>query len=152
MTQDSADSNSWPNDGDDLGFLTNKVGRLLRARMREQLRSQGFDDMDYIVLRGALQYWDRNNVPTTVPVLAEELVLPYEEVSRAAARLIRDNWFVVRATGKPEALEPSAKAVKLAPVLQDSAHWTVEAAMNGFSADEVEALTDMLRRMLRNLE
>lgn len=137
---------------EDLGFLLNKTARLLRARMREQLHSQGFDDTDYVVLRGAIAHWERTGEATTAPALAKELVLPYEEVSTASTRLLRDNWFVVRASGEPEALEPSAKAMKILPVMQDSGRWVLQAATNGFSNAECEQLTLLIRRMLDNLE
>jgi DNA-binding FadR family transcriptional regulator len=133
-----------------IGFLLNQSARNLRNRLAAELANHGLDDATYIVLRNAAP---PDETAATPAGIASSLHMPIESIREAVARLARDGWIVPGAGEGTDSAELrlSDKAVRLMPGFEDIGHWTIESALNGFTAAEIAELSDFLERILNNL-
>jgi DNA-binding MarR family transcriptional regulator len=138
-------------DQDGVGFLLNQAGRAIAAEIHADLRLQGLDYPEFVVLRHVLR--DSPTMPDGVSVtyLSNKLCLTPEDVEGRAQRLARGGWLKTRGDNQHLVLFPSRKTHAALPVLEDTIHWVHERSLNGFTQDEIEALTGYLKRLLRNL-
>lgn len=134
----------------DMGYLIGQTSRWLRALLSEELRFHGLDDVAYILLFYVMDAGDRGLGTYELSGRAE---IPFEELDRTAQRLVRDGWLVEVSSPdrKERVVTPSAKTRTVFPVLRDAAHWSIEHALNGFTAEEIEELRSYLMRMQANL-
>ena len=133
-----------------IGYLLNQAARGVRAKLAEELRLQGLDDRDYIVLRGVMSEWEKTGAGVLTSGIAESLKIQLSDVDDAALRLGRNGWVEVAREGGALRLAPSQKATTIMPGLQDTARWSLEHSLNGFARDEIEQLTGYLARIVRN--
>lgn len=133
-----------------IGYLLNQAARGVRAQLAGQLREHGINDSEFIVLRNAAEHFERTQGGVPTSQIAEALHLSQIEVEESSARLARDGWVEIARVGNVIQVLPTHKAMTLMPVLADTARWSLEAALNGFSRDEIAALSEMLRRIIHN--
>ena len=105
-----------------------------------------------MVLRHLLREIDSSPEGVTVSALSRKLLLEPQELTEASARLERDGWLKSTGFGPDAALKPTAKAFKVEPVLHAASRWMLEEALNGFSREEIEQLSALLKRVLRNMD
>jgi hypothetical protein len=136
-----------------IGFLLNQSARAISAQFDEELRLFDLDHAGLVLLRNTLRecnFSSENSIRVTE--LAVRLILPTQEITEEALRLQRDGWLEVRGEVPMVELAPTKKAIGVLPVLLDKTRWTSNRALNGFSAEEIETLTEMLRRVIRNFD
>jgi DNA-binding MarR family transcriptional regulator len=135
-----------------VGFLVNQTTRAFSWHISKEIRQFNIQLPGYVVLRHLLREIEASPNGVPVPDLAEKLLMDPALVLDAAERLERDGWLKMAGMGAHSTLKPTAKAYKIAPVLASASRWMLEEALNGFSRDEIDQLSSMLRRILRNLD
>jgi DNA-binding MarR family transcriptional regulator len=137
-------------DLEDVGFRLNIAARALRKELNTSIRQQGLDDMMYIILRALDGAAQEGRPAITVADVATELNLQPDAVSQAADRLIRDGW-ITQLDSSSRLIALSGKARSAIPALVDTAAWTTQRALNGFTDDEAKTFLEFLRRVYNNL-
>lgn len=133
-----------------VGFLLNQAARAVRVKLVEDLRHHDLTDTDFIIIRNVLDgHEERSDVVKTSDISAS-LNIPRVALNQSARRLERLGWLEVTGSGDDLGLAPTQKTLTTVPVIADTARWALERALNGFSRDEIVALSDMLERIIRN--
>ncbi len=135
-----------------VGFLVNQTSRAFGKAMAKELRQFNIQLPGYVVLRHLTREAQASPDGVSVESLAEKLMLEPAEIEEASERLARDGWLKMTGAGPTARLKPTAKTHKIAPVLSAASRWMLEEALNGFSREEIDQLTALLRRVLTNLE
>jgi DNA-binding MarR family transcriptional regulator len=135
-----------------IGFLVNQTSRAFAQRMSKEIGQFNLELPGYVVLRHLLREIDASPDGVQVGDLAKKVLLDPRELTEASARLERDGWLKSAGFGVHALLKPTAKAYKVEPVLSAASRWMLHEALNGFSRDEIEDLTSLLKRILRNLD
>lgn len=133
-----------------VGFLLNQAARAVRARLADDLRHHDLDDTDFIVLRNVIGASEHGVQGLRASDVAQALNMPVADINQAAIRLDQRGWLETSQVGDSLQLTPTRKAHTVVPGIADTARWTLERALNGFSRDEIEQLQDMLTRIIRN--
>ena len=133
-----------------VGYLLNQAARGVRARLAEELRLQGLDDGDYIVLRNVMSGWEKTGAGVVISNITETLKLDASHAERTARKLGRNGWVSVSDEGDSLRLTPTQKATTIMPGLQDTARWSLEHSLNGFARNEIEQLSGYLARIVHN--
>lgn len=135
-----------------LGFLLNQSTRALNAEFDARLRNHNLRHLGMILIRNVMR--DTAIYPDGVPTshLAQKLVLTPYAIADEVSVLVRDAWMCARVDGKEMYLSVTHKAEAALPVLVDTNLWTFEQALNGFSREEIEVFSAMLRRVIRNFD
>ena len=133
-----------------IGFLLNQAARAVRARLSEELHVHGLGDADFILLRRVTADAQRDGSETNTNSVSMDLNMPLSAVVEAAERLRARGWLDVTGDGSDLNLRPTRRTQTVVPGLVDTARWTLEEALNGFSHDEIAALSGMLERIITN--
>lgn len=133
-----------------VGYLLNQAARGVRANLAAELRKHGLDDGDFIVLRNVVYAWERTGEGILATQMVESLNIPLPRVKAAADKLCRDGWLDLTDERGAVHLAPTQKATKAMPGFQDTARWTLEHSLNGFSRDEIAELSAYLERIVHN--
>jgi DNA-binding MarR family transcriptional regulator len=136
-----------------FGFLLNQSSRALRSTLMAELRLHGIGEDQWVVLRNAFEREHAGVQPTTPKDLAKQLNMHIEDIVAASESLAREEWIALggKAGERKPAITLTDKARRVLPGLIDVSSWTAERALNGFTNEEIEQLTDYLRRLCRNL-
>jgi DNA-binding MarR family transcriptional regulator len=134
-----------------VGFLISQASRALQARIAEKVSQYGLDMDRYTVLRHVVREISAYPDGVSVEGLSSKLNIPASVIEGASVRLQSDGWLETSATGFELLMVPTHRALAQAPVLTDASRWMLEEALNGFSREEIEDLTALLNRVLRNL-
>lgn len=134
-----------------LAFLLNQATRAVDAEFDEDLRDRDLTHGGLVVLRNMLR--DAPACPEGVSVaeMSERLIIPLDRLIAEVGRLEKSGWLTRAGRGASTTVLPTPKAEAVLPVLQDTTRWTMERAMNGVSAEEIETLSRLLRTMITNL-
>ena len=135
-----------------MGFLLNQSARAMNAEIDSSLRHHGLRHLGLVLIRNVLR--ETAVFPDGVPAahLATKLILTPYQVAEEASVLARDGWMRVRVDGPDMLLSCTHKAENAKPLLDDTNRWTFEQALNGFSREEIEVFSEMLRRVIRNFD
>lgn len=135
-----------------VGFLLNQAARAVRARLAAELHVHGLDDADFILLRVVMFSREQARTqPATAEGVAAELNLPLAAVVDTAHKLGDRGWIGVSGAGTELSLSPTRKALSIVPGLVDTARWTLEESLNGFSREEIDQLSVLLQRIIKNV-
>lgn len=135
-----------------IAFLVHKSARALGVAFDDELKPYGLDHARLVVLRNVLRQAESHPTGVSAAELAKDLIIPLDVFLERCALLERDHWLVVHGSGAKTRVLPTPKASATLPVLIDATRWTMESALNGFDAAEIETLTALLRRLLVNLD
>ena len=136
-----------------IDFLVNQTARAFGARLSKQIEHYGLDTGCYTVLRHLVREIEATPDGVAVSDLSRKLNLSHKVLAESARRLERDGWIAIGSAGeRGTVLRPTRRAFSVVPVLIDASRWMLEGALNGFSAEEIEQLSDYLRRVIRNLD
>jgi DNA-binding MarR family transcriptional regulator len=135
-----------------IAFLVNQTSRGFKVRLSETISQYGLDTEQYTVLRHVLR--EISASPGGVPVseLSANLNVPVPIIEAASRKLERDGWLDTKVVGPGLLLLPTRRATAQATVLADASLWMLEGALNGFSHDEIDQLSELLKRIVRNLD
>jgi hypothetical protein len=75
-----------------IGYLLNQAARGVRAQLAEELRLQGLDDRDYIVLRNVVAEWEKTGTGVLLSEVTESLKIQQSLLDDAAQRLGLTPW------------------------------------------------------------
>jgi hypothetical protein len=124
----------------------------MNAEYETSLRHYGLRHLGLVLIRNVVR--ETADFPGGVPSshLSRKLILTPYAIAEEASLLARDGWMNVRVDGPEMLLTCTRKAENAMPVLDDTNRWTFEQALNGFSRDEIEVFSEMLRRVIRNFD
>ena len=134
-----------------VGFLVNQTARALGNRMGKDASQYNLSVDGYTFLRHLLRETGESLESVSVSTLSETLLIPVPRLIETGAVLQRDGWVTVEGEGKRTSYLPTPGARKLTPALAASSRWLLEEALNGFSREEIDALSTALTRVLNNL-
>jgi MarR family transcriptional regulator, transcriptional regulator for hemolysin len=153
MESSNSNSNSAPVKAGQEGvaFLVNQASRAFKVRLTETIEQYGLDTDEYTVLRHVLRKIEVSPDGVSAADLSANLNVPLPIIHDASLRLERDGWLSVSNDAAGMMLTPTRRARSQVSVLADASQWMLEGALNGFSRDEIQTLTQMLQRVVRNL-
>lgn len=135
-----------------LVFLCNMSARALSRDLDAALAPHGLDHGCLVLLRNVVRDTRTSPEGVTISSLASKLILPVDVLSRRAEQLRATGWLEVDTSPQGMLLRPTHRTLANLSILTDATRWTVEKALNGFSRDEIEQLSAMLKRVLWNMD
>jgi DNA-binding MarR family transcriptional regulator len=135
-----------------IACLLRRAGRALDAQFSAAIQEYGLDLGSYEVLHHVLLETQEAPDGVFVRELMRVMNAPADRVVAMLQRLERDGW--IRTSGAPELMTvvPTRRTHSLARVWADASHWIREGALNGLSAEEIDQLAGLLRRVTHNLD
>jgi DNA-binding MarR family transcriptional regulator len=135
-----------------IACLLRRAGRALDAQFSAAIQEYGLDLGAYEVLHHVLLETGDASDGVLARDLMRVLSTSADRIVAILQRLERDGW--IRTSGAPEVMRviPTRRTHSLARVWADASHWIREGALNGLSADEIEQLASLLRRVTHNLD
>jgi DNA-binding MarR family transcriptional regulator len=133
-----------------IGFLLNQATRALNGEFDTALRHHGLRHLGLVVIRNVFR--EGAQFPAGVPVshLSQLLIITPYDLAEEVSALTQGGWIAARVDGKEMYLSATRKSENVLPMLIDVCHWNFEHALNGFSREEVDDFSEMLRRVIRN--
>jgi DNA-binding MarR family transcriptional regulator len=134
-----------------VGFLVNQTSRAFQQRLAKDISQYSLSIEGYTFMRHLLRELESSPSGVSVSSLSEKLMIPVPRLNETGAILRRDGWVTTVGEGSRARYLPTPGAAKLGLVMASSSRWMLEEALNGFSRDEIDALSLALKRILKNL-
>jgi DNA-binding MarR family transcriptional regulator len=135
-----------------VAHLLRRAGCALDVQFSAVIQEYGLDMGAYEVLHHVLRETEGESDGILVRDLMRLLNVSADRVVATLQRLERDGW--VETSGALEMLRvaPTRRTHSLSRVWADASHWIREGALNGLSAEEIDQLAALMRRVTHNLD